>query len=374
MIPRNYFPLGMASGTAFCNRQIETAWLVNNVQAGKHSLLIAPRRFGKSSLAEKAITEAALPAVSLNFNACTDETEIEELLRQGVGRLANQALGPLEKIIHSMKKYAQHLTPKLTINMGQTHIELAADKRSMPESNIEEALMLIEKLLADKKSHAIMLLDEFQTVGLIAKGAGIEAAIRNAAQSTKHLTMIFSGSNRHLLKSMFEDESRPLYKLCRKLPLKRIDVVHYRHHLSAAARLAWKKDISDEVFEQIMRLSTQHPYYVNYLCDVLWTDSDHLPEVSDVNKAWEQVIEEEKSDAYAEIANLSMKQKKVLKYIAHHGGEHLLSAGAIKIIGMALSSINTAISSLLEKDIIEKQNSIYIIINPITKAVMSSKN
>lgn len=372
MISRNYFPLGIASGAAFCNRQIETAWLVKNAQAGKHSLLIAPRRFGKSSLAERAVAEAALPAVNLSFNACTDETEIEELLRQGVSRLASQALGPLEKIIHSIKKYARHLTPKITINMGQTNIELAADKGSIPEKNAEEALMIIEKLLADKKSHAIMLLDEFQTVGLIAKGAGIEAAIRNAAQNTKHLTIIFSGSNRHLLSSMFEDESRPLYKLCRKLPLKRIDAVHYRHHLSTAARLAWKKDISDEVFEQIMLLSTRHPYYVNYLCDVLWADHDRSPEVSDVNQAWQQVIEEEKSDAHAEISNLSMKQKKVLKYIAHHGGEHLLSASAIKVIGMALSSINTAISSLLEKDIIEKQDHTYTIINPIIKAVIGS--
>jgi hypothetical protein len=35
----------------------------------------------------------------------------------------------------------------------------------------------------------------------------------------KHLAIIFSGSFRGLLKSMFEDKNKPLYKLCRKLHL-----------------------------------------------------------------------------------------------------------------------------------------------------------
>ena len=70
---RGYFPLGKAHGKAFCNRTTESQWLVDNIAAGKHSLIKAPRRFGKSSLAEKAITAAGLPVVRLNFNTCSDE-------------------------------------------------------------------------------------------------------------------------------------------------------------------------------------------------------------------------------------------------------------------------------------------------------------
>ena len=55
MRPRKYFPLGKAYGEAFCNRTEETRWLVGNLKNVKHSLLIAPRRYGKSSLAERAI-------------------------------------------------------------------------------------------------------------------------------------------------------------------------------------------------------------------------------------------------------------------------------------------------------------------------------
>src|SRR5471030_147512 len=92
MNARDYFPLGKAHGEAFCNRTIETEWLVDNIQACKHSLLIAPRRFGKSSLAEKAIEKSQLPAVSLNFNTCGDEMDVETVIREGISQLIGKAI------------------------------------------------------------------------------------------------------------------------------------------------------------------------------------------------------------------------------------------------------------------------------------------
>lgn len=370
MKPRDFFPLGRAHGEAFCNREDETEWLVGNIQACKHSLLIAPRRFGKSSLAEKALGISGLPVASLNFNTCSDENDTEVLIRQGVSQLIGRALGPADKIINSIKSYVNHLTPKISIGPEFAHLELTSNKQSTCATNVEETLTLIEKLLAEKNRHAVMVFDEFQMVGLIAKGSGVEAAIRNIAQDMKHLTLIFSGSNRSLLQSMFEDESRPLYKLCRKLRLKRIESEHYRKHLNHAANLAWKKKLPQDVFEQIMLLSERHPFFVNYLCDIIWTDCKILPSIKDVDHAWKSVIDEETSDANAEIANLSMGQKKLLKHIANYSGDQLMSANTVKEIGMALSSISGAIAGLIEKDIIEKENDSYNIINPVIKYLL----
>jgi DNA-binding MarR family transcriptional regulator len=371
MEARHYFPLGKAQGEAFCNRVNETKWLADNIKGAKHSLLSAPRRFGKSSLAEHAVATLGLPTICINFNTCTDEQDVEKLLREGVSSLIGRALGSIEKLSVSIKKYVTHLTPKLNIGTQQLSLELLSDQQlNSPAINIEESLLLLEKLLAEKKKSAIIILDEFQVVGLIAKGAGVEAAIRNAAQSMHSLSLIFSGSSRSLLLNMFEDESRPLYKLCRKLHLKRMGSEHYRPYLDTVAKLSWKIPLDDAVFEKIMLLSEQHPYYVNYLCDVLWTDCEASPTIGEVEQAWQQVIEEEESDANAEIMSLSMGQKKVIKFIANQGGENLMAASTTKAIGMALSSLSGAISSLLEKDIVEKENDAYRIINPIFKALL----
>lgn len=373
MNPRILFPLGKAHGVAFCNRNVETEWLAKNIQAGKHSLLIAPRRFGKSSLAERAVEITGLPSTLLNFNTCSDEQDVDKLIRQGVGHLINKAVGPAEKIIGSIKKYVKNLSPKITVSTDYAELELAVSEQkieSTPSNNVIDALTLIEKLLIEKNKHAVIIFDEFQTVGLIAKGRGIEAAIRNVAQDMKNLSIIFSGSNRTLLKSMFEDEKRPLFKLCRKLYLKRIEAEHYQKHLNHASQLTWKKDLKAEVFETIMFLSERHPYYLNYLCDVLWTESSASPNKNDVDHAWNTVIDEEKSDANAEIANISLGQKKILKHIANYSSIDLMSAGTVKITGMALSSTKGALKVLLEKDILEKEDNKYMILNPIIKYVL----
>jgi hypothetical protein len=365
MKPRDYFPLGKAHGGAFCNREVETNWLLNNVLACKHSLLIAPRRFGKSSLADKVIEASKLPITCLNFNTCADERDIEALIRQGVSQLIGRALGPVDKVIHSIKNYVSHLTPKISFGAELAHLELTTNQHSSATSNVEEALSLMEKLLVDKKRKAVMLFDEFQVVGAIAKGSGVEAAIRNVAQDTKNLSIIFSGSSRHLLQSMFEDEGRPLYKLCRKLHLKRIDKVHYQKQLNQAAQMAWGQDLSETVFEHIMLLSERHPHYVNYLCDMIWAECTTLPSISDVDSAWLMVIDEEQSDANAEISSLSMGQKKIMKFVANYSGENIMSVGTTKEVGMALSSIASALTGLMEKDMIEKHEDGYKIINPI---------
>ena len=60
MRPRDFFPLGKAYGEAFCNREKEAEKLLGNIQNGKHTFLVAPRRYGKSSLCEKVLEKSAL--------------------------------------------------------------------------------------------------------------------------------------------------------------------------------------------------------------------------------------------------------------------------------------------------------------------------
>lgn len=371
MKARDYFPLGKAHGKAFCNRTIETDWLVNNIQACKHSLIIAPRRFGKSSLAEKAIELSEFPVVCLNFNTCSDEKDVDHLIRQGISNLIGKAIGPIEKSIAVIKTYAKHLTPK--INVGTTHaqIELTANQQSSPATNVQDTLVLMEKLLESRKRRAILLLDEFQTVGIIAKGGGVEAAIRNMAQDMQYLAIIFSGSNRSLLRTMFDDENRPLYKICRKLHLDRISEDHYKKHLNIAAKLAWGELLQEKTFRAIMVLSDRHPYYVNYLCDILWSHCKKLPLEIDVSRAWAQLLDEEYSDANAELASLSLGQRRVLKFLSNHKSEGLMSATTITAIGMPMSSISTVLSVLVEKDVLEKDEKAYRIINPVLRYILS---
>src|SRR3989338_3048567 len=105
MTTRDYFPLGKAHGKAFCNRTEETKWLEENIKSCKHSLLIAPRRFGKSSLTDRACKKAGYPFITLNFNTCSDERDVDRLIRRGVSKLIGEAIGQVDKIARLIKQY-----------------------------------------------------------------------------------------------------------------------------------------------------------------------------------------------------------------------------------------------------------------------------
>ena len=368
MRKRDYFPLGVAIGSSFCNRTQETSLLIDNIKNGKHTLLMATRRYGKSSLALHALEISKFPYVEIDFYMATNEKIIESYILNGVVELIGKSLGPVDKLLTSIKRYVKDLKPKLDIGASIFKLELTSDIESDPASNVKEGLLLLERLLEEKNKHAVLLMDEFQNVGIIAEGKGIEGAIRHVAQKTKYLTFIFSGSNRKLLKTMFEDETRPLYKLCWKIAVKRIDVEHYQSHIQKAALLTWNKNLDDESLNKIILCTERHPFYLNKLCDRLWTYSkDKPPSIDDVTRAWLEILEEEKSDAIKEISLLSLGQKIILNEIAKGINYQLTSKKTILEVQMTSSSIITAIDGLEEKDMIEKQDDRYQLINPVVR-------
>lgn len=370
MKPRQFFPLGKAYGKAFCNRLEESKKLLGNIENGKHTFLVAPRRYGKSSLCEKVFEQLNMSWSKLDFHLAITEHDAERIIINGVNELIYKSIGSTEKLVSVIKKYVKKLKPRFGIATEHFKLELEIANDSNPAENIAEALLILERLLRERNKQAVLLLDEFQEIGEINQGRGIEGAIRHAAQETQQLSIIFSGSNPHLLKNMFEDERRPLYKLCRKLALDRIDQSHYKNHLNKAAKAQWNESLSEEVFLHIMSVSERHPYYINYLCDALWSECDTVPKMTNVEQAWGSVVEEERSDALKDFFSLSENQRKLMVYLANHVGENIHSTDAAKKMGVTISSISSALNTLIEKDYVERIDGNYRLIVPVYQQLL----
>lgn len=367
-----YFPLGKAKGTTFCNRLEETKRMKQYIEIGTHIYLVAPRRYGKSSLCEHVFAKTKIPSATLDFHLAINVKHAEKIILRGVTDLIGKTTGPIQKFQHIVKKYIFSLKPTIVLGDEHMKLELTRVENTCPAENISEALLLLEKLLAANKKQAVLLLDEFQEVGGMDEGRGIEGAIRHVAQETKHLSIIFSGSSPQLLQAMFEDERRPLYKLCRKLVLDRIEEKHYRPHLDQAAKKVWGDILEDDAFEKIMLLTERHPYYVNYLCHELWL-SEKLPTVKKIEAAWEMIIEEEKSDLIKDFLSLPDNARKMMIYIANEGGKNLYSSEVSQQAEISSGSIPATINLLQERNYIEKTETVFRFIVPLYKQLLMLK-
>jgi uncharacterized protein len=143
---RQLFPLGKAYGDAFCNREEETEKLFGNIKNAKHTLIIAPRRYGKSSLAERAIEYSGLPSVKINFHLCTSEEEVSQMVLGSVIKLIGNSIGHIEKMMSSIKKYIFNLEPLLSF--GGEHASLKLVPKNQPNHALIISRVINPLLLA----------------------------------------------------------------------------------------------------------------------------------------------------------------------------------------------------------------------------------
>jgi hypothetical protein len=349
------FPLGLAKGKAFCNRVSERKRISDNLKSGRHSLVISPRRYGKSSLVLYVLDELKIPHVQVDLFVAMDEAEIEQEILEGVKKLINKIIPVHEKILKLLKEQIKKLKLKLLVGSDGVSFELYTVEKKDPSKNIKSALILLEHVLAESKKEAVFFIDECQEIGVVSAGKGIEGAIRSVAQESTHLNFVFSGSNRHLLDQMFNDRSRPLYKLCDKIVIERIHEEDYWAFIQKISLQKWGEKLSETVLDKILELTECHPYYVNLICGRIWSDFPEKPphRAELILKMWSEFAQEQKSDVSKDLGLLSELQKRLIIQIAL-GAEHNLTGK--EMVG-DLNATSAAVVKTLK--ILEKRDLIF---------------
>lgn len=367
-----YFPRGLATGSAFCNRKNERARLATNIKSGQHTLLMSPRRYGKTSLVFYVANEVGLPFGEVDLFIATDAKKIEYSIISGIKKIIANIGTSTEQILEILRNYFKDKSARWIVGTQGLNITLIADQNSDPATNIQEALQALDDLLQKKDKRAILFLDEMQEIGEIAGGSGIEGVIRHIAQKTKHLSLVFSGSNRRLLAKMFYDKSRPLYKLCDRILLDRIDKNEYVDHINEFVVQQCGGSVDLAVLDTIFKLTELHPYYVNNLCLNLWrfgVGVNTMP--NDVINCWNKIIQEERSETLRELSMLSIGQRKILTIIANGQIDGLTGKKTLKEVDLSSSAVIEALKVLEQKDYIEETTaSSYKMIDPLIKSTI----
>ena len=367
------FPLGVATGPAHCNRTTERAALTENILAGVHTWLWSRRRMGKTSLVEQVLEDLAhsrrrVTAITIDLLVVYDAQDLEARLRAEVER-GSAALVP--KHGRSGGKLAaafRTLDPQFAVGAMGLTVKLSAPRQ--PAQGIAEMLLGLDRAAGMYRRRAAIVLDEFQQICQLESGAAhraLEGAVRHAVERSTHVTYVFAGSQKHLLASMFEEEDRPLYRLCRKMTLGRIGAADYRAFLQHAAGVRWRRPLTDDAIERILALTARHPYYVNALCARLWSRGAP-PAVDAVTTAWARIVEEDRHVAGSRLVRLAPSQRALLKALARAEGgvAHPASLEFLSPLRLPTSTGNRAKEVLEQEDLIRRDNDgRWVLVDPV---------
>ena len=343
------FPEGVALGDAFINRESERTYLINRIKNKKHTVLLAPRRYGKTSLVMKVASEVQAPYCTIDLLAAYSAEYVRDQIVDKVSHLVFQLLPRMkqakEKLIHIFKQM------KPEISIGAFGQRLSLKLSNNPLQDITDLLLKLDETAHHFKKAAVIFIDEFQQISQLKNYHSIEASIRHAAERSKNIAYVFSGSNRHLLHQMFGDESRPLYRLCQTLTIERKQKEAYVQHLQTLAHNQWKKPLSDDSLDQIFHLAELHPFYMNVLCQILW-EKNHPPTADTVTAAWQNYVKMQRAVISHDIMKLSINQRRLITALARTPVKEIQSAVFLTTLKISGSSVQQAVEALIQKDLI----------------------
>ncbi|PCI38445.1 MAG: hypothetical protein COB50_02340 [Thiotrichales bacterium] len=367
------FPKKFAINAAFCNRDKLRKSIIESVKTAQHILIIAPRRYGKSSLGLISLQEAKIPFERIDLFMAIDEHSINTAIANGIKTLISKVATPSTLIIKKLSAYIRSLRVNWSIGINGVSLQLHENQTDDVINNIRNLLLFLEETLKIHKQKAVLFIDEFQEIGKLGISKSIEAVIRNVAEGTEYLSFIFSGSHRHLLSMMFDDDNRPLYNLCDRINLQRIAAKHYVKFIGDYAKQTWKQDLSKEVYDKIFLLTERHPNHMNALCRQIWSQyhtKKNPPKADVIDALWDDYVDQTLDQTADKLNKVNLSQKKVLISIANGITTLLTSKHILAQLNLSSGAITKAVNILLKEDFIEYKNNELRIINPVHTAAL----
>lgn len=362
----SYFTTKVATDSSFCNRHQENKALQANIRKNQHTVVVAPRRYGKTSLVGHTLNQTKLPYARVDLFCVVYEEDICRKVAKGISKLVRQIASFSEKTLTLLEQCFK--SAYVALNGGHLEIKVEFGKTvADPIQQLEDLLEGLELLAQKNRQPVILFFDEFQDVLKTDESNKIQAAIRAVAQHSKYVTYIFSGSSRMMLNKIFDDKNQPLYMLCHKIILDRIAPEHFTLHIQTAAKKKWKTTLSDDLVATILSLTEAHPYYVNLLCDLLW-ELDQKPAMSEINATWDQALADHKGKIIADLEPLNANRIKVLVTTALLG--HVTEPNSklfLDKVKLPLSSTQNAVKYLMDYDYLYESEQGLALVDPLMK-------
>lgn len=338
----------------FTGRSAETRRLKANFEAGINSILISPRRWGKTSLVDhvcRQFVDNDIITVRLDIFGCKTEYDFYNTLAVAV---LKQTASKVQLWMDEARDFLARLTPKIGIPIDPTS-EISVSLGITPETHTpEEILNLVETIATRKKRHIVVCIDEFQQVGEFDNTKEVQAKLRSVWQHHHYTSYCLYGSKRHMMSKIFLNRSMPFYQFGDLLWLQKIPTNDWMDYIISHFETAGKH-ISEQMVERICETVDNYPSYVQHLALILL---NHLSQGGSVTEdmmpsAISELISTNEALYMQQVEPLSGYQMNLLKAIVSgiHSGYNEKRVRSMFDLGSPSNMVRLR-DALIERDLV----------------------
>ena len=252
----------------FTGREAEIRHLKANFENGINSILISPRRYGKTSLVNyvcRSLSETDIIIVRLDIFGCKTEYEFYNMLAAAV---LKQTATKVQQWMEEARDFLARLTPKIGIPLDPTQ-EVNVSLGITPQTHSpEEILNLVETIAQRKQRRIVVCIDEFQEVGEFADTKHVQGRLRAAWQHHHYASYCLFGSKRHMMSKIFMNRSMPFYQFGDLIWLEKIPTADWTDYI-VSHFLDAGRHISAALANSICKVVDDYPSYVQQLASIV---------------------------------------------------------------------------------------------------------
>jgi hypothetical protein len=268
----NPFRFGpLAVGETFIDRDDELRELAADIRNGQDVAIVAPRRYGKSSLArrvaEDLVREGVLVAQVDLMRAPTKERLAAKLATTIYEEVATPLVGGRDRV----EVFASlRAAPVTTVAPETGALSFSFSGRSSEpdmDATIAALLALPARLAADCGRAVALVLDDFQEI--IAIDSGLVRLIRSVFEQQPEVAHVYLGSKRHMMARIFDDENESFWRSAKQMELG--PIAPDRFVAYAARRFTQTgKALGRAAAARALQITGGHPYATQELMYFLW--------------------------------------------------------------------------------------------------------
>ena len=362
------FIFGVAtSGDNFTDREKETARLLSNFQHGVNTVLISPRRWGKTSLVQKVcrLTQSdKLKIVYLDIFSCRSDGDFYNAFAAGV---LKQTSSKWDEWVENAKLFLSRISPRISLGpdpMSDFSISLELNPKS---DDIDEILQLPEKIAQKKGINIVVCIDEFQQIAEFKDSKMFQKRLRSVWQLQKSVSYCLFGSKMHLMNELFEKRNLPFYKFGDAVYLPKISTSDWVEYICGRFE-ATGKHISKELAEKICRTVDNHSSYVQQLAWLVWIQTKEVATDQNFEDAFQDIVDQNTPLFEKQTESLTTYQMNFLRAIVNGVHKEFTTQEVLQKYQLGSSAnVSTVKRALIKKELIETEKQQVIIPDPVMR-------
>ena len=364
----NPFVFGKAAeGSYFTDRTDDAEHLEANLTHGINTILISPRRWGKTSLVKKVIANVNredIKIVYVDVFSCKSEFDFYRLFASAI---VQQTSSKMEEWMTTAKEFLSRLITKVSFSPDSIQEYALSFEFPNKDDSEMDILQLPERIAQKKNIRIVICLDEFQQVAEFPDPITFQKKLRTIWQHQQHVSYCLFGSKRHLMTEIFSDSSNPFYKFGDMMFLKKIQTEEWIPFICRKFKETGKT-ITEKQSERICKVTENLSSYVQHLSWIVWYKAHPVVTNEMIDQSIDELLEQNKVFFQREVESLTELQLNLLKAVANGVTSGFSKKDVIKKYNLESSANVQGIKkSLVKKDLIDVEGAIITFNDPIFK-------